>query len=234
MERSTRRKTDRRAYLLGGALVLAAASLMLPSGVSQEAPKPKPNQYIGASKCKSCHSAADAGDQHGKWLASAHAKAFERLASPEAKAAGKERGIEDPQKAESCLKCHTTAFGLPAEEIKRGFDQKLGVQCEACHGPGDNHVKARMTAASKNETGPIPAGEVILTPVEATCRACHNQESPTFQRFCYYEFVEKVRHHNPKLRSAEELAKELVCGCTDCACKHDCAEGCAVPRGERK
>ena len=235
MPGSTRAGKRVRSFLLVGALLMAGVTLSLGSGSSQEPAKEKPNQYIGAAKCKSCHAAEHSGDQHGSWLATPHAKAFERLATPEAKAIAKERGIEDPQKDESCVKCHVTAFGLPAEQVKRGFDTKLGVQCETCHGPGDAHVKARMAAAAKNESGgAIPAGEIVLTPVQATCRGCHQAESPTFQRFCYYEFLDKVRHPNKKLRSAEDRAKELVCGCADCACKHECAESCSVPRGEKK
>ena len=48
-------------------------------------------------------------------------RAFEVLASDEAKKVAKERSIEDPQKADACVKCHVTAFGVPDAEII-GFD----------------------------------------------------------------------------------------------------------------
>src|SRR5690349_12825888 len=124
--------------------------------VAQGAQEPKPaapavNHYIGAEKCKSCHQADAAGNQYSKWHGTEHAKAYERLASVEAKEAGKKRGVEDPQKSEKCLKCHVTAFGVPAESIKKGFEIKGGVQCESCHGPGEAHMKARFAAAAADE-----------------------------------------------------------------------------------
>src|SRR6185295_12802416 len=41
--------------------------------------------YVGAEKCKNCHSSPKKGDPFGKWAASFHSKAFTELASEEAK-----------------------------------------------------------------------------------------------------------------------------------------------------
>ena len=44
------------------------------------------HDYVGARKCKTCHKSEAQGEQHPIWLKGAHAKAYEALASDEAKA----------------------------------------------------------------------------------------------------------------------------------------------------
>ena len=225
--------------------VLAVFSLvglvLAPSGIAG-GPSTADSKYIGASKCKNCHKAEESGNQFGKWEESMHAKAFETLASDEAKRIAKEKGIADPQKSDDCLRCHMTAFGEPEEHIKKGFDGK-GVQCEACHGPGEAHMKARMTAAMKGGGGEgfgdegagapqqLEAGEILIEAGFDNCKRCHNAESPTFKPFCYCQRVAQIRHLDPrKKRTAEELS---VCGCGDpCPCEHGVrtdGETCCVP-----
>jgi len=198
------------------------------------------NQYIGQAKCKGCHSTAETGDQHAQWAKSDHAKAFEVLASEEAKKIAAEKGIADPQKEAACVKCHVTAHGEAPEKIKKGFEFADGVQCETCHGPGGQHMKARFAAAAEAGAGggyvKLPEGELIAAPKEATCRGCHNKESPTFKAFCFNKFHSEVSHINPKKpRTEAELAAIHDCGCGDaCACADRCVEGCGVPAKTKK
>ena len=227
------------------ALLSLSATLTL-SVPGEAAPEPqKENRYIGAGKCKSCHSSEETGNQHGEWMSSGHAKAFEVLASPEAKKVGSERGVADPQKAPECVKCHVTGHGLPETSFAKGFEVALGVQCESCHGPGEKHQKARFAAAmgggedegfgDEAETVQVPEGEIVSSPTEETCRGCHNPTSPTFKPFCFYERRDEVNHWNPKkVRTQEELDAQLVCGCGDpCPCTDSCEEhDCAVPAGK--
>ena len=203
--------------------------------------KASANKYIGADKCKNCHQSEASGNAYGVWHKEAHSKAFENLASDKAKEIAKQKGIDDPQKSDQCLRCHTTAFGVAAEMIKKGFDAKMGVQCESCHGPGEAHMKARFAAASKgggeegfgDEAGKaawqeIPAGEIVTGIDQKTCLGCHNQESPTFKPFCFHERAAKIAHTDPRKPRAAE--KKLVCGCEKCGCEHGCEEGkCGVP-----
>jgi hypothetical protein len=42
-------------------------------------------KYIGAAKCKMCHNKKEKGSQYDIWKSKPHAKAFETLATPEAK-----------------------------------------------------------------------------------------------------------------------------------------------------
>ena len=73
--------------------------------------------------------------------------------------------------AQSCFSCHSTG------SISEGKFQpeKVGeaVSCEACHGPGDNHIKAVITGDPKNLEIFNPSH---LTPIQQTqdfCGACH-------------------------------------------------------------
>lgn len=226
-------------FLSAGILLVTALSFLSSSSGGGGAGGLAPNRYVGAQRCKTCHQAEEAGDQYGVWQKEKHSHAYEVLASDKAKEYGKARDIADPQKSDKCLKCHSTAFGEPKENLHRSFDPKLGVQCETCHGPGENHVKARMTAAAKEDEGAkapaysaISDDEVIKSPPMKTCLGCHNEESPGFKPFCFHKFKADIRHLNPlKPRTAAEKAAMLVCGCGDsCACKDGCVDGkCGVP-----
>ena len=73
------------------------------------------HEYVGAEKCKMCHKV-----QYNSWLETTHAKATD-----EAKAS------TDREFSSDCLTCHAT-----------NADEALaGVQCEACHGAGNDYKK---------------------------------------------------------------------------------------------
>jgi hypothetical protein len=200
------------------------------------------NKYIGADKCKNCHQ-SETKNQYTVWQKTDHAKAFATLGTDVAKKLAKEKGIDDPQKSDKCVKCHVTAFGVAADMIKKGFDPKLGVQCESCHGPGEQHMKARMAAAAKAggesaEKGKVaaylklPEGEIGAVVDQKTCLICHNEESPGFKPFCFYERVKKIEH----LDARKPHPDPMMCGCGEkCACKNGCETGkCGVPLKDKK
>lgn len=225
------------AALLSLFLGLQLAFAGLESGARQDQ---KPNRYVGAAKCKNCHRSDEAGNQFEAWESSEHSHAFEVLASPESLAAAKERNIENPQESPECLRCHVTGYGEPEDHFRKGFEMEAGVQCESCHGPGENHMKARLMAAAAAARDPdakqdeyvqVPEDEIISDVGQQVCLECHNEESPTFKPFCYYERKAEIRHLNPlKPRTDEERAALLVCGCgDDCECVHGSVEGCGVP-----
>ncbi len=220
--------------------VLAAGMVTATAGTGGTphalAPAPK---YIGSAKCKNCHATKANGDQYGRWKAEKHSHAFESLALPAALAAGKERGIAEPQKEAACLKCHSTAATEPADRLAKGFDPKEGVGCEACHGPGEAHFKARMAAAAAAEgdagfgdeeaataVQKLPDGEIVLRPKVDLCVKCHNKESPTYKPFCMKERVKEIAHFDPrKPRTPEQLAAK------DFECLPDC-EKCKAGGGK--
>jgi Cytochrome c554 and c-prime len=243
-------RSIRRNPSKGLACIPLAACALLGLGLrdagKEAAPKSSAaaNRYIGADKCKLCHTGDSAGNPFAAWQTSDHSRAFEKLASDAARKAGKERGVDEPQKSDKCLKCHTTAFGAAADLVKKGFDAKLGVQCEACHGPGELHMKARLSAAAQDDgassgekgnaaLAKIPEGEIAAHVDQKTCLACHNDESPTFQSFCFYEKRAKIQHLDP--RKAHSKEDTLVCGCDKCPCKHGSdPEKCGVEPKDKK
>ena len=157
-------------------------------------------EYVGVSKCKMCHKSEKSGAQFTLWENSKHAKAFEALASPKSMEIAKAKGIEDPQKSESCLKCHATAAMVPAEKRAAGVVLEDGVTCEACHGPGSEYKKNSVMKAIYNGE---EKGETygLLMPTVETCTRCHNEESPTWDKSKPFDFKamsEKIAHPVPK------------------------------------
>lgn len=206
-------------------VVIAGAAVGLTRAATQGAKPAAVNQFIGAAKCKMCHGAAGSGDQFGGWKKQKHAKAFETLAGADAKKLAKDKGIDDPQKADACLKCHVTAFKEEPARVAKGFDANAGVQCESCHGPGGKHMKARMAAAQAagdagdDKAAPrveIPKDEIVARPEMAACTTCHNKESPSFKPFCFKKRVQEIAHLDPRDTKAAEDLKNVKCDCDEC------------------
>ncbi len=156
---------------------IAAVSALV-SAPAAVAAGDQPHQYVGASKCKTCHGKELMGDQYAAWLKDPHHRAYQTLKEERSIAIARERGLLGaPHEAPECLRCHVTAFGAPPVEITTTLDPAEGVQCESCHGPGRDYRKKsimsdRERAATK---GLWDAGRD-----EALCTTCHNSESPTF------------------------------------------------------
>ena len=221
--------------LLGalGMLGLLSATTIRSSDPGE--PHATANRYIGSSKCKNCHKSEASGDQYGAWSDAKHSHAYEGLATEEAKKLAAEMGIGDPQQADECLRCHTTTHGVDEELVKRGFKIEEGVGCETCHGPGEQHMKARLAAAANaaedegfGDEAPalveLPDGEILASPPESRCLDCHNDSAPNFKGFCYREFVAKVSHWDP--RKERPAREEVACHCGHPE-GHVCTDACA-------
>ncbi len=170
-------------------LVLAAFSLAA-SG---------PHKYVGSAKCKTCHMTPKSGEAFPIWQKSKHAKAFEALATDEAKKIASSMGISDPQKSDRCLSCHTTAHGVPDSLKEATLTMAEGVGCEACHGPGADY---KAMTIMKDRQKAIAAG--LLIPDEKTCLGCHNEKSPTYKPFKYQEMLKNIAHPIPKAAAEEK------------------------------
>lgn len=120
--------------------------------------------YVGAEKCKICHKT-----EFESWSKLKHAKAMEVLKPEE-------------QTEPKCLECHTTGYDKTETPL-------LGVQCEACHGPGSEY---KSPAVMKDPAKAKAAG--LVTPDKALCETCHNEKSPTFKGFNYDEMKTKGMH----------------------------------------
>ncbi|MDP2912638.1 MAG: cytochrome c family protein [Candidatus Omnitrophota bacterium] len=152
------------------------------------------HKYVGVKKCAICHKSEAKGSQYGKWLSTNHPKAYERLASPEAKETAKQAGVSgDPQQAPQCLRCHTTAYGVDSSLLGEGLAASDGVQCEACHGAGSDYVSLSVM---KDRARAISQGLVI--PTKETCLKCHNPESPNYKGFNFEESYKKIAHPRSK------------------------------------
>jgi hypothetical protein len=156
------------------------------------------HQYVGVSKCAMCHKSKARGDQYDQWKATAHASAYANLAGDAAKKAGKEKGVDDPQKSPKCLKCHVTGYGAPKEQLAASYNMEDGVTCEACHGPGGDYMKLSIM---KDKEKAIAAG--LIMPTKDVCVTCHNQESPTFVSFDFDKMFPKIAHPIPKAEEGE-------------------------------
>ncbi|MGK5094825.1 cytochrome c family protein [Deltaproteobacteria bacterium TL4] len=157
-------------------------------------------KYVGVDKCKKCHKKKDEGAQYDIWKKSKLSKAFETLKSDKAAEVAKKAGITgNASESPECLACHVTAFGVDKKSLDKKFNVEDGVQCEACHGPGEKYAskkpkkeipKLRKALAKLKEGTPEYAkvaadlkkerdGLVALGmtyPEEKACKICHAAE----------------------------------------------------------
>jgi len=157
------------------------------------------HQFTGVIKCKMCHKKEKKGFQYEIWAESAHSKAYETLATPEAKELGEKNGVTDPQKDPKCLSCHTTGHDAPPALKGRKYDISEGVGCESCHGAGGDYYKSKVMKGIRN--GTIAAKSVgLIIPNEDTCKECHNSEGimPMKEEFNFKKMWAKIAHPIPE------------------------------------
>lgn len=177
----------RNKVLLGGVLM----AVLLYAGDKIYAAEHK---FIGAGKCKMCHSSDAKGNQYKIWSESKHAKAYADLATEEAKKTAEKVGLKtEPQKSPECLKCHVTAFGVSDDLKDASFNVAEGLGCETCHGAGNDY---KGLSVMKDKQKSIEAGLVI--PTKEVCVKCHNSQSPNYKEFNYDEYYKKIAHPAPK------------------------------------
>jgi hypothetical protein len=178
--------------------LIAAVAL----GISISADDTKEAKYIGSAKCaKMCHKGEKKGKQYKLWQQRKHARAFKTLGTDTAKIVAKSVGIKkNPQKADECLRCHVTAFGVKKPLIEKTCTYEEGVGCEECHGPGSEY---RKLSVMKNHDKAVGAG--LVEQNEAVCTRCHNKESPTYKPFTSYEEeVKKIAHPIPNRKKSSK------------------------------
>jgi hypothetical protein len=151
------------------------------------APNPKlaeMGQYVGSKKCETCHEVS-----YDVWRKSGHAKAWRTLKELEIPR------THDPE----CISCHVVGWH-PTEYFpyEGGFWSEettphlVDVGCEACHGPGENHIRAEM--GSDFEAQERFRTLVRLTLEDARnwqCVSCHDLDnSPDFDFDTYWPLIE--------------------------------------------
>jgi len=178
--------------------IVAVVGLMLFAGATSSSAAD--HLFVGVKKCKSCHKKELMGNQYGEWQEGKHAKAFEALKSEDAAKIAKEKGLSTPaHESPECLKCHVTAYGEPATAFaKKPLKEADGVQCESCHGPG-NDYKKKKTMSDRDKS--VAAGMWEPEKDEKVCTACHNDESPTWdaaEGFDHEKRMEEIAHPIPE------------------------------------
>ncbi|MCF7817241.1 MAG: cytochrome c family protein [Kiritimatiellales bacterium] len=180
-----------------GLTIVVASSAMGQAG--------DPAKLIGTKKCAMCHKKDETGNQFGKWQATAHAHAYELLATEEAKAVGAKLGIDNPQTSGKCLKCHSTAYWFTETKQTEAVAVEDGVSCESCHGPGADY---KSKAIMENHTDAMAAG-MVYPAKEKSCTLCHNDTGPTWKAdryttasgektgFDVVQAYEKIKHDRP-------------------------------------
>jgi hypothetical protein len=155
------------------------------------------NKYVGTSQCKMCHNTDKQGKQFEIWSKSKHAGAFKTLATPAADEIAKKKGFKTKAaETPECMGCHMITADAKLFDAK--FDVKDGVQCETCHGAGAAYKnmgvmkdKAKAHAAGLTEFKDAAA-------IEAKCKTCHNEKSPTAKKFDFAAAWKLIEHKIPK------------------------------------
>jgi hypothetical protein len=133
---------------------------------TQPAPPADTSAYVWDAACKDCHS-----DIYEAWARTKHKTALNRLSQTE--------------RDQPCAACHMTGGAAPI--LAEGKVLNTGVQCEACHGPGKEHVDTAKAGT--------PA-KFAKQPGESTCVACHSDKSPHYNGFFFSAmkgFVHKTK-----------------------------------------
>ncbi|HYR51959.1 MAG TPA: multiheme c-type cytochrome [Candidatus Dormibacteraeota bacterium] len=120
--------------------------------------------YVGAETCSGCHPS-----EFAQWRTTGHAAAFKTLLDVHRHYQPK------------CVSCHVVGFGSEFGYRTGQPEEPLGnVQCEVCHGPGNEHV---LAPARTNIRRAVP---------ERLCVECHNEEHS--DHFVYARSLPKVQH----------------------------------------
>ncbi len=169
-----------------GLLAILAVAVVAPSNASAQ------HTFVGVKGCKMCHQTEKQGQQFAIWEKSKHASAFATLKSDKANEIAKSKGLAKPA-AESpeCLQCHTIKGGPDAADVTQG------VQCESCHGAGSDY---KAMAVMKVKDNAVKAGLQVYADkaaIEAMCKNCHNDKSPTAKPFNFEERWKLIEHKKP-------------------------------------
>ena len=152
--------------------------------------------FVGTQVCGMCHKSEKQGSQLKIWEKSSHAKAYETLKTAKADELAKAKGFTTPAvETPECLKCHVSGYGVDASLLGKKFKMEDGVQCETCHGAGEDY-KSKKIMENKDEA--IKNGLKVPEKIEEFCINCHNAESPTYVDFNFAEMWDKIKHDIPK------------------------------------
>ena len=155
------------------------------------------NKYVGVRMCAPCHRTEKQGKQFDIWKSSKHSEAYKTLTTAEADKIAKEKGFKTKAaETPECLECHVVT--ADKKEFAPTFNVKDGVQCEKCHGAGSAY---KSITVMKDQAKAAKAGLHIWktdAEIEALCKTCHNDKSPTHKAFDFKTMWPKIEHRVPK------------------------------------
>ncbi len=130
--------------------------------------------FIDSIACKMCHRY-----EYFLWKKSKHFHSFHESLR-------KANKTFDPE----CLKCHTSGFKQDGGFMSVNITPRLvDVQCEACHGPGIEHIFAIMRGNVAEKSRQHKTYEKLT---ENSCLKCHTKSnSPEYKFGAYWE---KIKH----------------------------------------
>lgn len=143
--------------------------------------KVRETPYALSESCAQCHKA-----EYETWKKSRHSHAFAALEA-------KQRTFDG-----NCVGCHSLGFREEGFVSIKATPQFANVQCESCHGPGAEHVKAPT------------AGNYKTPPRNQSCMGCHDRDnSPDF---VFEKYWPVIAHKNSLKPEAATPVKTRVGG----------------------
>ena len=160
------------------------------------------DEYKGAEYCVTCHS-----KQVGEHAESMHNIGYSNENFQEV--------WTDLGSSNDCLECHTTGYDKATETY-----YQTGVQCEACHGPGDTMNRdTSPELCGVCHTGPYPTYDewVVGGPSHgsADCITCHNEHTSKME----FETPDETcgQCHDSHVTQVDESTHGLNdVGCVEC------------------
>jgi len=132
-------------------------------------------RYAGTVACGGCHAA-----ELKFWQTSAHARALATLK--------KVKRDRDP----TCIGCHVTGYMRPGGtgDLRVATARLRDVGCEACHGPGLDHVSAQQ-GGGHGDGGAGKSGDMHRQVAESVCLGCHTPDQ-TGGDFNYAHYLKAI------------------------------------------
>ncbi|MCB1018715.1 MAG: hypothetical protein KDC27_02250 [Acidobacteria bacterium] len=115
--------------------------------------------------------------------------------------------VEGASGIRTCFECHSTG-GVRFSDDGKASAGEIGVGCEACHGPGEEHLR---------DPARIAAGKVTAAEQLALCGGCHRR--PAEEGAVDWRDPWNVRHA-PVYLSRSRCFEQGGLGCTGCHSPH--------------
>lgn len=129
-------------------------------------------KFTGMTKCAACHF-----PQYKDWKSTPHGNAYNILP-------GKYKNDAE------CLACHTTPIRQVDGHVAVAQSAPMGVSCESCHGPGDDHARYALSFVGRDRVFTDEELKILRSKIQRLaldqCIRCHTSKAhkphPKFDR----------------------------------------------------